>query len=33
VEPSERWDVAAEHSDIVTRLSERMRQFAGDVAR
>jgi uncharacterized sulfatase len=33
VDPSERWDVAAEHSDIVTRLSERMRQFAGDVAR
>jgi arylsulfatase A len=33
LDPSERYDVAAEHSDIVARLSERMRQFAGEVAR
>jgi arylsulfatase A-like enzyme len=33
VDPSERWDAAAEHSDIVARLRERMRQFAGEVAR
>ena len=33
LDPSERYDVAAEHSDIVARLSERMRQFAGGIAR
>ena len=33
VDPSERWDVAAEHPEIVARLSERLRQFAGEVAR
>jgi arylsulfatase A-like enzyme len=31
-DPSERWDVAAEHPDIVTRLAGRMRQFAGEIA-
>ncbi len=33
VDPSERWDVAAEHPEIVARLNERMRQFAAEVAR
>jgi len=33
LDPSERWDVAAEHPDIVARLGERMRRFAADVAR
>ena len=32
-DPSERWNVAAEHPDIVTRLRERMRQFAAELAR
>jgi arylsulfatase A-like enzyme len=32
-DPSERWNVAAEHPDIVARLGARMRQFADDVAR
>ncbi len=32
LDPSERWDVAAEHPDIVARLRERMRQFAAEVA-
>jgi arylsulfatase A-like enzyme len=32
VDPFERWDVAADHPDIVSRLSERMRQFAGEIA-
>ena len=32
-DPSERWNVAAEHPDIVARLSERMRQFAAELAR
>ena len=31
VDPSERWDVAAEHPDIVSRLQERMRQFAAQM--
>jgi len=30
-DPSERWDVAAEHPDIVARLRERMRQFAAGI--
>jgi uncharacterized sulfatase len=30
-DPSERWDVAAEHPDIVARLRERMRRFAASV--
>ena len=33
VDPSERWDVAAEHPEIVARLNERMRQFADELAR
>ncbi len=33
VDPSERWDVAAEHPEVVARLRERMRQFAAEVAR
>jgi arylsulfatase A-like enzyme len=33
VDPFERWDVAADHPDIVSRLSERMRQFAGEIAK
>ena len=33
VDPSERWDVAAEHPDIVSRLRERLRQFAAGLAR
>ena len=33
VDPSERWDVAADHPDIVSRLRERMRQFAAEAAR
>ena len=32
-DPSERWDVAAEHPDIVSRLRERLRQFAAGLAR
>jgi len=32
-DPSERWNVAAEHPDIVTRLREWMRQFAVELAR
>jgi hypothetical protein len=31
VDPSERWDVAAEHPDIVSRLQDRMRQFAAQM--
>jgi arylsulfatase A-like enzyme len=30
-DPSERWDVAAEHPDIVARLQERMRRFAAEI--
>jgi arylsulfatase A-like enzyme len=30
-DPSERWDAAAEHPDIVARLRERMRRFAASV--
>ena len=33
LDPSERWDVAAEHQDIVTRLRERLRRFAAELAR
>jgi len=33
VDPSERWDVAADHADIVARLNARMKQFAAEVAR
>jgi arylsulfatase A-like enzyme len=33
VDPSERWDVAAAHPGVVSRLSERMRQFAGEIGR
>jgi arylsulfatase A-like enzyme len=33
LDPSERWDVAADHADIVARLSARMKQFAAEVAR
>jgi len=33
VDPSERWDVAAEHPDVVSRLRERMRQFAAEIVR
>jgi arylsulfatase A-like enzyme len=32
-DPYERWNVAAEHLDIVARLSARMTQFADEVAR
>ena len=32
-DPSERWDVAAEHPDIVSRLRERLRQSAAELAR
>jgi arylsulfatase A-like enzyme len=32
-DPSERWNVAAEHPDVAGRLTERMRQFAADVGR
>ena len=32
-DPFERWNVSAEHPDIVARLGERMRQFAADVAK
>jgi arylsulfatase A-like enzyme len=32
-DPSERWDVAADHPDIVSRLRERMQQFAAEAAR
>jgi len=32
VDPSERWDVAAEHPDVVSRLRDRMQQFAGEIA-
>jgi hypothetical protein len=28
LDPSERWDVAADHADIVQRLSGRMRAFS-----
>jgi arylsulfatase A-like enzyme len=31
-DPSERWDVAGEHPDIVARLRERMRRFAAEIA-
>lgn len=31
-DPSERWDVAAEHPDIVARLRERMRRFTAALA-
>ena len=31
LDPSERWDVAADHPDVVSRLSERMRQFAVEI--
>jgi uncharacterized sulfatase len=31
-DPSERWNVAADHAAIVSRLNERMRQFAGEIA-
>jgi uncharacterized sulfatase len=33
VDPSERWDVSAEHPEVVGRLRERMRQFADELAR
>ena len=33
LDPSERWDVAAEHPDIVSRLRDRLRQFAAELAR
>ena len=32
-DPSERWNVAAGHPDMVARLQERMRQFAAETAR
>jgi arylsulfatase A-like enzyme len=31
-DPSERWNIAAEHPDVIARLSERMRQFAAGLA-
>ena len=33
VDPSERWDVAAERPDVASRLKARMRQFAAELAR
>ena len=33
VDPSERWDVAAEHADVVSRLRDRMLQFAAEIVR
>jgi hypothetical protein len=33
VDPSERWDVAAEHPEIVFRLNERMREFASEITK
>jgi len=33
LDPSERWDVAADHADIVVRLRDRMRRFAAEVAK
>jgi arylsulfatase A-like enzyme len=33
LDPSERWDVAAEHPDVVARLAGRMREFAADIGR
>ena len=33
VDPSERWDVAAEHADVVARLRDRMLQFAAEIVR
>jgi len=33
VDPSERWDVAAEHPDVVARLTGRLRLFAADIGR
>jgi len=33
LDPSERWDVAAEHPDVVARLTGRMREFAADIGR
>jgi arylsulfatase A-like enzyme len=32
LDPSERWDVAADHLDVVSRLRERLQQFAAAVA-
>jgi arylsulfatase A len=32
LDPSERWDVATDHPDIVSRLNERMLQFAVEIA-
>ena len=32
-DPSERWDLAAEHPDIVSRLRARLRQFTVELAR
>ena len=32
-DPSERWDVAAEHPDVVSRLRERLRQFTAGLVR
>ena len=32
-DPAERWNVAGEHPDVMSRLKEKMRQFAADVAK
>jgi arylsulfatase A-like enzyme len=33
VDPSERWNIAAEHPDVVARLNSRMQAFSAEIAR
>jgi uncharacterized sulfatase len=33
LDPAERWDVAGENPDVVSRLNERMRQFAREIGK